>query len=113
VRLSLACVMLPTLLLAQESGPARLVRAPVSLAMPPVNGPCLVSLDVIVDRAGSVQRVKCLFRHRRHAGRPSLALSLRAGAGTEPRLPGLRVPGSGPPPGTGLSTPVPASGAPC
>jgi TonB family protein len=53
--------LLPALLNVHESAPARLIRGPVTIAMPPLHGQCLATLDVIVDGDGSVEHVRCLY----------------------------------------------------
>lgn len=61
VRLCALWALLPTLLAAMESGPARLVRGPVSIAMPGLHGQCLATLDVIVGDDGTVEHVRSLY----------------------------------------------------
>ncbi|MGD8896569.1 MAG: TonB family protein [Acidobacteriota bacterium] len=54
-------VLLPTLFAAQDSGPARLIQGPVSIAMPRLHGQCLATLDVIVGDDGTVEHVRPLY----------------------------------------------------
>lgn len=53
--------LLPALLVAEQSGPARLVSGPVSFTIPSLRGQCLAALDVIVDAEGSVTHVRSLY----------------------------------------------------
>jgi hypothetical protein len=53
--------LLPVLLVAEESGPARLISGPVSFAIPSLRGQCLAALDVIVGPDGSVKHVRSLY----------------------------------------------------
>lgn len=61
MNLELQVLGLSTLLAAPASGPARLIRGPVDIALPPLEGQCLATLDLIVGVDGSVEHVRSLY----------------------------------------------------